>query len=135
MISIKREDLEILTEHARAEYPLEACGILAGKEGVVEEVYKMANKDSSSVTYIMDPTEQYKVMKKMREKGLDLIGIYHSHTSSPAYPSQRDIELAFYPDASYLIVSLASAPLEVKSFRIKDGRVEEEEIRVLSLES
>ena len=131
MISIKKEDIGIIIEHARAEYPLEACGILAGKKGNVEKVYKMTNKDSSAITYIMDSREQYKVMKEMRERGFDLVGVYHSHTSSPAYPSMRDIDLASYPEASYMIVSLASGEIDLKSFSIKDGKVEEEGIRIL----
>ncbi|MBI5198714.1 MAG: M67 family metallopeptidase [Nitrospirae bacterium] len=131
MLSIKREDIEIVLEHARDENPREACGILAGNDGVVEKVYRMKNKDLSSVTYLMDSMEQFAVMKEMKEKGLDLVGIYHSHTSSVAYPSATDIERAFYPEASYLIVSLSNKEPQIRSFRIKDGKVEEEEMRIL----
>jgi proteasome lid subunit RPN8/RPN11 len=131
VISIKREDIEIVLEHARDENPREACGILAGNDGVVEKVYRMKNKDLSSVTYLMDSMEQFAVMKEMRGKDLDLVGIYHSHTSSVAYPSATDIERAFYPEASYLIVSLANKEAQIRSFRIKDGKVEEEEMRIL----
>lgn len=131
MISIKREDIEIVLEHARDENPREACGILAGNNGIVEKVYRMKNKDLSSVTYLMDSMEQFAVMKEMRGKGLDIVGIYHSHTSSVAFPSATDIELAFYPEASYLIVSLAGKEPQMRSFRIKDEKVEEEEIGIL----
>lgn len=131
MISIKREDIEIVLEHARDENPREACGILAGNNGIVEKVYRMKNKDLSSVTYLMDSMEQFAVMKEMRGKGLDIVGIYHSHTSSVAFPSATDIELAFYPEASYLIVSLAGKEPQMRSFRIKDEKIEEEEIRIL----
>ncbi|MEK6689739.1 MAG: M67 family metallopeptidase [Nitrospirota bacterium] len=131
MISIKREDIEIVLEHARDENPREACGILAGNNGIVEKVYRMKNKDLSSVTYLMDSMEQFAVMKEMRGKGLDIVGIYHSHTSSVAFPSATDIELAFYPEASYLIVSLAGKEPQMRSFRIKDEKIEEEEIGIL----
>jgi proteasome lid subunit RPN8/RPN11 len=131
VISIKREDIEIVLEHARDENPREACGILAGNDGVVEKVYRMKNKDLSSVTYLMDSMEQFAVMKEMRGKGLDIVGIYHSHTSSVAFPSATDIELAFYPEASYLIVSLAGKESQMRSFRIKDEKIEEEEIGIL----
>ncbi len=123
--------MEIVLEHARDENPREACGILAGNDEVVEKVYRMKNKDLSSVTYLMDSMEQFAVMKEMKEKGLDLVGIYHSHTSSVAYPSAMDIERAFYPEASYLIVSLGIEKVNVKSFRIIDGKVEEEEIKII----
>ena len=131
MISIKREDIELVLEHARDENPREACGILAGNNGIVEKVYRMKNKDLSSVTYLMDSMEQFAVMKEMRGKGLDIVGIYHSHTSSVAFPSATDIELAFYPEASYLIVSLAGKEPQMRSFRIKDEKIEEEEIGIL----
>lgn len=131
MISIKREDIEIVLEHARDENPREACGILAGNNGIVEKVYRMKNKDLSSVTYLMDSMEQFAVMKEMRGKGLDIVGIYHSHTSSVAFPSATDIELAFYPEVSYLIVSLAGKEPQMRSFRIKDEKIEEEEIGIL----
>lgn len=131
MISIKREDIEIVLEHARDENPREACGILAGNNGIVEKVYRMKNKDLSSVTYLMDSMEQFAVMKEMRGKGLDIVGIYHSHTSSVAFPSATDIERAFYPEASYLIVSLAGKEPQMRSFRIKDEKIEEEEIGIL----
>ncbi len=118
-----------MIEHARQEAPREACGILAGREGRAERFYPMDNTDRSPTTYFMDPAEQLKVMKEIRDLNLEMVGICHSHPATPAYPSARDVELAFFPEASYVIVSLGeqTGPV-VRSFRIDDGIVSEEEL-------
>jgi [CysO sulfur-carrier protein]-S-L-cysteine hydrolase len=71
-------------------------------------------------------------MNEMDELDLELVGIFHSHTFTEAYPSRTDVELAAYPEATYLILSLADpgAPV-LRGFRISDGQVDEEEIRVI----
>jgi proteasome lid subunit RPN8/RPN11 len=69
-------------------------------------------------------------MTEMEERGEELSAIYHSHTASPAYPSQTDINLAAYPDALYLIVSLAEGEKDLRGFEIKDGEVTEVEVAV-----
>ncbi|MEW6409605.1 MAG: M67 family metallopeptidase [Nitrospirota bacterium] len=132
---ISRGQLNEMIEHAKAEYPKEACGILGGKDGRVERVYRMRNVDASTVTYLMDSKEWIMVDKKLRESGESLIGIYHSHTSSESYPSLRDIELApltFYPEAEYVIISLSNmGSPEIKSYNIIDGSVLEKEIVIV----
>lgn len=122
---------EILA-HAKKGYPDEACGLMAGKDGVVTKVFRMTNIDKSSISYMMDPTEQFSALKDMRVEGLELMAIYHSHPTSPAYPSQTDVRLAFYPEASYIIVSLqkVSAP-DIKGYRIVDGNITEEVLEVI----
>ena len=75
--------------------------------------------------HLINPKEQFNVFKKIREEKLDLLGIYHSHVASEAYPSATDIELAVY-DVSYLIVSLAGTEATIKAFKIKNGQVSEE---------
>jgi proteasome lid subunit RPN8/RPN11 len=129
MIRIRKEFAERMIEHARREYPNEACGILAGKNGAVEKVYEMTNTEKSPQTYFMDGKEQLATMKEMRSLGLEMMGIYHSHVASQAYPSGHDVKMAFYPDASYVIVSLKDkvAP-SIRSFKIADGKIREEEI-------
>lgn len=77
---------------------------------------------------MMEPKEQFTVMKEMREQGLDMAAIYHSHPHSDVYPSTRDISLAFYPDSLHLIVSLIHEKPVIKAFEIKDGIVREVEI-------
>jgi len=130
MITIRNEFVMRMISHARGQLPDEACGILSGKEGVVSDVYPMTNADKSSQTYFMDPKEQLRVMKKIRERGQELIGIYHSHPETEAVPSKHDVALAYYPDASYIIVSFKDKEKpRMRSFRIVDKEVKEEEIK------
>jgi proteasome lid subunit RPN8/RPN11 len=127
--------VEAMVEHARQEFPNECCGLLAGRGARVERVYAGQNADHSPYTYRLDPQEQLRLFRVIDAEGLELLGIYHSHTQSPAYPSRTDVAKAYYPDAVYVIVSLrdAQAPLgaaEVRGFRIRDGQVAEEELVV-----
>ncbi|MEW6676101.1 MAG: M67 family metallopeptidase [Nitrospirota bacterium] len=123
--------LNEIISHCREVYPNEACGIFAGRNGIAQMVYKMTNIESSSVTYMMDSREQFAVMKEMRKEGLEIVAIYHSHPHSDAYPSPRDISLAFYPDSLYVIVSLIHEDPVIKAFEIKDEIVREVEVRTV----
>ncbi len=126
-ISISREFLNEIISHCKGIYPNEACGLLAGKTNIVERVYKITNIRQSTVNYEMDPKEQLKYEKEIREAGLKVIGIYHSHPSSSAYPSQLDIvrvhwpgepDMPLYPDACYIIIGPIDGDIEVRVFRI-----------------
>jgi proteasome lid subunit RPN8/RPN11 len=118
-----------LIEHARSEFPNEACGLLAARNGTAVRFYPIKNAEASPVTYRMDPQEQLRAMLEMDDQDWDLGAIYHSHTRTRAYPSQTDLSLAFYPDSLYIIVSLADAEApEVRAYRIVDGSVTEESI-------
>ena len=124
---------DALMAHARSGYPNEACGILAGKAmGEGTHFFAMRNMDESSISYFMDPKEQLKIFKELRQKELQMTGIFHSHVASEAYPSQKDVRLAFYPDVSYLIVSLSDRQKPVlRSYKIANEHVKEEEIQVV----
>ena len=112
-----------LIAHCRREYPKEACGILAGQDGRVVQIYPMTNVEESPIGYAMDPKEQLRVEKQMRGRGQQMIGIYHSHTATDAYPSSVDVSLAISPELSYVLVSLKDRQTPVlKSYRI-DGTV------------
>lgn len=131
MLILKKEFSEQIIAQSKREFPNEACGILAGKEGKAEKVYEMTNIEKSPSTFFMDAKEQLKVTKEIRNLGLQMLGIYHSHLASGAYPSAHDVELAFYPEVSYIIVSLKDRDNPyVRSFRIKEGTITEEEVRV-----
>jgi proteasome lid subunit RPN8/RPN11 len=118
--------MEKMVAHCKAAYPNETCGILAGRDGAVEKIYEMTNIEPSPVSYLMDPKEQFLAMKEMRTEGNRMIAIYHSHPQSPAYPSSKDVNLAFYPDAVYVIVSLIDRNKpEIRAFEIKEGNVSE----------
>ena len=130
MLKLSKPFYEEMVAHCRSAYPKEACGILAGAVGgegdpsareVVAQVYPMANVEDSPIGYSMDPREQLMIEKTMRQRCQRMIGIYHSHTATDAYPSPVDVRLALSPDLSYVLVSLKdrSRPL-LKSYRI-DG--------------
>lgn len=123
MLKIKKEIYEEMIEYCRSCFPQEACGILAGNNKVVTKIYKIKNIENSSVSYLMEPQEQFKAMKDMRTHGLEMLAIFHSHPWGDAFPSQKDKELAFY-DVYYLIVAI-KPQLQVKCFRIKDSSVRE----------
>ena len=130
MLILKKEHFNSVVKQCTRELPNEACGMLAGKAHKVEKVYEMTNSEKSPETFFMDAKEQLKIMKEIRALGLEMIGIYHSHVASPPYPSSHDVELAFYPEASYVIVSLKDkAKPSVRSFKIQDGKITEEEVK------
>lgn len=131
MITVPQSIINQIIEHAKTEFPDEACGILAGRGNKVSSIFKMANTDKSAESFLMGPKEQFAVVKKMRQENLEMLAIYHSHPATPARPSAKDIEMAFYPGVSYLIISLADfdKPM-IKAFQIKEGKVNEEEIRI-----
>jgi [CysO sulfur-carrier protein]-S-L-cysteine hydrolase len=121
---------EELLEHAREDAPNECCGLIGGEDGVARTVYRARNAEASPLRYNLDPRDQFRIMTEMEERGEELAAIYHSHTASPAYPSQTDINLAAYPDALYLIVSLAAGEKDLRGFRIVDGEVTEVDLEI-----
>lgn len=120
---ISRELYEEIVAHARSEAPNECCGMIASRDGEAVKVYRATNAAASPLRYEIDGAEQYRIQMQIENSGLDLGAIYHSHTRTEPYPSQTDINLAFYPDAMYLIVGLASEEPEVRAFTIREGQV------------
>jgi proteasome lid subunit RPN8/RPN11 len=115
--------LEEIVEHARADAPNECCGMIASRDGRAVRVYRATNAAASPLRYEIDGLEQYRIQTEIEEQGWELGAIYHSHTRSAPYPSQTDINLAFYPDSLYVIVGLAGTEPEIRAFTIVDGRV------------
>ena len=116
--------------HAQAGLPNEACGILAGRDGRVERFFAALPDEPSPYYYRIAAPDQIRIMNEIDDAGLDLVGIYHSHVSSPAYPSRTDAEQAFWPDAVYVIVSLAGGRAELRGFRIAEMAIAEEPIEL-----
>ena len=132
MLQIPKNIHDDLIAHAREGFPLEVCGILGGTGGLVSTIYRMTNTDASNEHFMMDPREQFAVIKDLRAKGLTMLAIYHSHPETPARPSQEDIRLALTPDVSYVIISLADAALPaVKSYKIDSGNVQPETTEII----
>lgn len=128
---IPRTIFDSIILHCKSVYPNEACGILAGEKGTALKIYRMTNAEPSPVSYFMDTKEQFVAMKEMRREGLQMVAIYHSHPASPAYPSGKDVSLAFYPESLYIIVGLSDKDgPDVRAFRIVEGNVSETELEV-----
>lgn len=131
MLRISRKQVDAVVAHCRSRYPKEACGLFGGAKGEVQQVYLMRNVEDSPIGYSMDPREQLQVEKQMRQNDQKLIGIFHSHTASAAYPSSVDVGLALSPDIAYVLVSLKDqAKPDVRSFRIDGQTITEEPVEV-----
>lgn len=133
MIILNKFHYDDILAHCMNELPNEACGLVAGRveddKKIIEKIYLLSNIDKSPEHFSMDPKEQFAAVKDMRGNGLVLLGNFHSHPASPARPSKEDIRLAFDPDKSYLILSLAEEKNPVlKSFNVINNEVSVEEL-------
>jgi proteasome lid subunit RPN8/RPN11 len=138
-MKISQALLDEIVAHARAEAPNECCGMVASEDGRAVEVYRATNAEASPLRYVVDPTDIARITGQIEDAGWTLGAIYHSHTRSEPYPSQTDINLAFFPDTDdrawpgtlYLIVGVASDEPVVRIFDIASrSRVDEIELEV-----
>ena len=128
-LKITRQVLAAAMTHSGEAAPYEACGYLAEQNGLVVQLFPLTNADQATDRFSMDPAEQFKAIRDMREQGLKLRAVYHSHPETPARPSAEDIRHAVDPHISYLILSLLAGEQQpVRSFRIQQGIVEEETV-------
>ena len=137
VLRISQAYVDAIVAHARRDFPDEACGIIAGPEGSDQaaRLIPMTNVDRSPTFFRFDPTEQLALFQELDAADEEIVVVYHSHTSTEAYPSRTDIAYAAEPQAHYLLVSVAETgaadgPAEVRSYRILDGVVTEEEIEI-----
>jgi proteasome lid subunit RPN8/RPN11 len=137
VLKIAREHVDAMIAHAREDHPDEACGVVIGPEGsdLPTRLLRMINAERSPTFFRFEPQEQFALYKEMNTRGEEIVVVYHSHTATEAYPSRTDISLASEPQAHYVIVSTAKSGalkglVSVRSFRIVDGAVTEEEIQV-----
>lgn len=126
---ITRAQADALISHAREEFPNECCGLIAGRDGAATRVLPATNAEGTPFMYVMDPREQMQLMDDIDDADEDLLAIYHSHTRSAAYPSRTDVDLAFFADPLYVIVSLQDpdAPV-IRAFRLARGAPEGEQV-------
>ena len=119
-IQIPRKLTNQLLHLAQLSPDLEICGLVSSKNGLPIHCYPVTNvADHPQQRFLLDAGQQISAMAKMRELGEDLFAIYHSHPAAPALPSTHDLELAAYPDALYLIISLnTKGVLEMRGFKI-----------------
>lgn len=131
MTELPRGLYEEIVAQALEEFPNEACGLIASRDGTPVKVFRMRNADQSPITYRLDPKEQLDAFNEMDDRGWELFAIYHSHTHTEAYPSETDRRLAFYPESRYLVLSIQDREHPVlRAFWIRDGEVVEEEVRI-----
>lgn len=130
-LELDRTTYTEIIEHARSGFPYEVCGLLAGEGGQLRRHYPIPNAARSMTYYNMEPTALLRAMNDIDDHDWELLAIYHSHTHTEAYPSPTDVELAFYPEAVYLIVSLQDpdAPA-MRGFDIAHGEVTERVVTV-----
>ena len=136
MITVPSNFVDEMIEHAVQENPNECCGILAGKDGLISALYRVRNSTPSPYRYVMDPKDQMNVMKESDELGLDLMAFYHSHTHSPAYPSETDTRMAVesgWVDFCYVLVSLEKQEPEVRFYMVDaKGDISNEEFEIIN---
>jgi proteasome lid subunit RPN8/RPN11 len=134
VLTIRRDLVESMVAHARADHPDEACGVIAGPEGSgrPERFIAMDNAERSPTFYRFDSGQQLKVWRALEDAGDAPIVIYHSHTATEAYPSRTDVNCASEPDAHYVLVSTRDPDEhELRSYRIVDGAVTEEPVTIV----
>jgi len=120
---LRRSQLEEILLHAREASPNECCGLIGGdNDGRTQSVYRLTNvAPNAEVAYEAAPEELFAAQRQMRERGESLLAIYHSHPRAPQpSPSETDVRLAYYPEATYLIVGLAGPQPVVNAFKISE---------------
>lgn len=135
MIYIEKKEYEKIVAQAKKEFPNECCGFFAGnKKGedlYIKTAYPLTNIDASSEHFSMDPKEQFKTVKIIRESNMELVGNYHSHPYTPSRPSEEDKRLAFDPKAIYAILSLEKEEPVFNLFKVEKGNVEKLEYKIV----
>jgi len=131
-MKIKREVIGQMFNRAKKEAPIETCGYLAAKDGIIVASYELTNTDYSQEHFSFNPKEQFITLRGARAKGLEVCAVYHSHPFTAAWPSTEDIKLAYDPGLLYVIISLADGQEEIKAFRIRNQKVEPEILEVVN---
>jgi proteasome lid subunit RPN8/RPN11 len=123
-VRISQALVDEMVAHAREDLPNECCGMIGGRDGSAMRVVRVENAAASPLRYEMDPQGQFDALKAIEGEGEDLLGIYHSHTRSAAYPSQTDVNQAVaWPEQVYVIVSLAEEEPDVKAYDLKELKI------------
>jgi proteasome lid subunit RPN8/RPN11 len=136
MLVIAQRTVDEMVEHARRDHPDEACGVVAGPVGSdrPQRFIPMLNAARSPTFYEFDSLDLLKLYREMDDRDEEPVVVYHSHTATEAYPSRTDISYASEPAAHYVLVSTREPDtVVVRSYRIVDGIVTEEEVRVVAV--
>jgi proteasome lid subunit RPN8/RPN11 len=131
-LRLRERDWRAVVGHCLDGLPDEACGLFAGPvradgmpDGTVAAVYLTANADRSAKTYTVEGKDMLRALRDADDRGLELIGVFHSHTHTDAYPSPTDVRQAPDPNWIYAIVSLRDGDPVIRAYRIVDGNIAE----------
>jgi len=130
---LRREHWQAMRRHVSRRLPLEACGLLAGKNDRVEMTLGIYNAERSPVRFRMEPRAQWRAFQRIEAAGLDLVGIYHSHPNGPEAPSPTDIAEALYPVAQ-VIWYRVDGKWRARGFQIQGGKATEITLEIVKLE-
>lgn len=119
-----------MLDHVARHAPLEACGLLAGREDQVEKMIGVRNQAQSPVRFVMDPYEQLNAFDWIDSNGLDLLGIFHSHPAGPETVSATDIAEAAY-EVVYVILSRTGDIWKARGFWIENGMTQEVALQII----
>ena len=129
-LTISRKHWQAMLDHVRRQAPLEACGLLAGRDHLVEEVIAVRNQAQSRVRFVMEPYEQLQAFEWIESNHLELLGIFHSHPNGPETVSETDIAEAAY-EVIQIIWAPAQAGWQARGFWIENGRASEVSLQIV----
>jgi proteasome lid subunit RPN8/RPN11 len=135
VLRLSKEIYMEMVAHCLTGLPEEACGLLVGPYGGEEaaRLFVTPNAAASAVVYEIDPKELLRVDREAQAIGADIMGVFHSHTHTDAYPSPTDVAQALDPGWHYVLVSLRDTHPVVRSYSIVDGAISEEAVEVPGL--
>lgn len=131
-VILPRQLVNQVLHQAQTTPEVEVCGLIAARNGRPVRAVAVSNiSDQPQRLFAMDPASQIDALRRMREQGETLFGIYHSHPHSPAVPTATDLAQAGYPEALYLIVSLNTrGVLEMRGYRLRDSQATEVQLEI-----
>ena len=131
LFNLDKKYADEMIAHALAEVPNECCGILAGLNDRVIKLYRTTNTSDSPYRYSIEPREMHAIYKEIQDNGWKLLGVYHSHTHTEAYPSPTDMKSIVLPGSIYFIISLSDPDQAIiRGFHIMKGKVIETQLRI-----
>jgi proteasome lid subunit RPN8/RPN11 len=131
LFNLEKKYADEMVDHARAESPNECCGVLAGSNGKVIKLYRTTNSEHSPFRYKIDSVKMLAIYKEIQNKRWQILGVYHSHIHTEAYPSTTDIKSTVLPESIYFIISLSDSDQPIiRGFHIIEGKITEVELRI-----
>jgi proteasome lid subunit RPN8/RPN11 len=127
-----QSQIDEMVAHAQEDVPNECCGVVSSIGGTAQQVHRAINAAASPLRYEIDSKDFLRIYNLIDDAEQEVGAIYHSHTRSAAYPSQTDINLALWPDALYIIVSLAEDQPDVRAFAIVERKVAEVTLEIIA---